>query len=208
MKSETAQKPYRLLQLENRRLRERLAELERKLQSEQGASGSHQLSKGDSRLFELVKKKDKALSEYAERMEQKARELEAMVTQVNRRNEELANGMAVLRLYQLMFENEPAGIVGIDRDGRVIQFNSAAVRYFGVGLHALRLQHLSGLVLPGSDLDFEELFEAAVDADEDVVVDSTCEQGPVNVRAYRLDDPTGLRGVVIRVFQKGQCGES
>ena len=196
MKGETAEKPYRLLQLENRKLRERVAQLERKLTK--GKSGGASTC-NESRVFELVKQKDKALSEYAERMEQKARELEDLVQTLNRRNEELGNGMAVLRLYQLMFENEPAGMVGIDREGRIVQFNSAAVRYFGVGLHALRLQQVTELRLPGSDLDCEALFEQTIDASEDVVEETTANGERLRLRCYRLDDPSGLRGVVMRI---------
>ncbi len=196
MKGETAEKPYRLLQLENRKLRERVAQLERKLTK--GKSGGASTC-SESRVFELVKQKDKALSEYAERMEQKARELEDLVQTLNRRNEELGNGMAVLRLYQLMFENEPAGMVGIDREGRIVQFNSAAVRYFGVGLHAMRLQQVGDLRLPGSDLDCEALFEQTIDASEDVVEETTANGERLRLRSYRLDDPSGLRGVVMRI---------
>jgi PAS domain-containing protein len=197
VKGETVQKPYRLLMLENRKLRERVAELERRCGTRAGAAAPGT----DSRIFELVKQKDKALSDYAERMEQKARELETLVKELNARNEELGNGMAVLRLYQLMFENEPAGILGVDREGRIIQFNSAAVRYFGVGLHALRLQHVSALRLGGSEVDFEALFEETIDAESDVVRDVEASQGALQIRCYRLDDPSGLRGVVFRVSQ-------
>lgn len=199
MSSDAVQKPYKLLAQENVKLRERVADLQRRLEGTRSMDAPAACS--ESRVFELVKQKDKALSEYAERMEQKARELENLVQELNRRNEELGNGMAVLRLYQLMFENEPAGILGVDREGRIIQFNSAAVRFFGVGLHALRLRHVGALALPGADIDFEEMFEDTIDGDGDVEQDATATCGRVHLRCYRLDDPSGLRGVVFRVTE-------
>lgn len=201
MSSGAVQKPYRLLVQENRRLRERVEELQRHLRGTKSMASPNPCS--ESRVFELVKQKDRALAEYAERMEQKARELESLVQELNRRNEELGNGMAVLRLYQLMFENEPAGIIGVDREGRIIQFNSAAVRFFGVGLHALRLRHVSSLTLPESEFDFESLFDETIDEAGDVEREARCESGAVRVRCYRLDDPSGLRGVVFRVSEAG-----
>lgn len=193
-------KPRELLQMENRRLRTRVQELERKMRESnpKTKSGSIKLSPQESRIFELVKQKDRALDEYAARMEQKARELEALVQELNRRNEELSNGMAVLRLYQMMFENEPAGIVGVDKEGRVIQFNSSALRYFGLQLHSMRLQHVSGLTLDeqhGESPDLGALFERAM-GDGDGRVETSA--GDISIRCYRLEDVTGLRGVVFR----------
>lgn len=198
MTKETAAKPYQLLQVENHRLRERVRELEIRLKNR--GAGSTEISKADSRIFELVKHKDKALAEYSERMEQKAHELERLVQELNSRNEELANGMAVLRLYQMMFENEPTGILGMDNEGRVIQFNSAAVKFFGVGLHAIRLRPVSELKVDGAeDFDFEELFEKTIDSDSDVTDVIKMKDTVLELRCYRLDDASGLRGIVMRI---------
>ena len=157
----------------------------------------------ESRIFELVKQKDKALAEYAARMEQKARELEFLVRELNQRNEELSNGLAVLRLYQAMFENEPAGIVGADREGRIIQFNTSAVRFFGVGLHALRLQHVSSLTLQGvggEPPSLGELFAKTLASGEEGSLLVKAQSGRLRVSCHRLEDISGLRGVVFRVI--------
>ncbi|MHC4870582.1 MAG: PAS domain-containing protein [Planctomycetota bacterium] len=202
MSNESAAKPYQLLQIENHRLKERVRELEAKVKAATGVSTNQSLhkQKADSRMFELVKHKDKALSEYSDRMEQKAHELERLVQELNSRNEELANGMAVLRLYQMMFENEPTGILGMDKDGRIIQFNSAAVKYFGVTLHAMRLRPVGELKVEGSEVfDFEELFEKAIDSDTDVVEQIKVGEDLLELCCYRLDDASGLRGIVMRI---------
>ncbi len=198
----TVAKPYQLLQIENNRLKERIIALESEVKGRNSSvvDVPNEKLNADSRIFELVKHKDKALTEYSERMEQKARELESLVQELNSRNDELANGMAVLRLYQMMFENEPTGIVGMDKDGRVIQFNSAAVKYLGVSLHSLRLRSIGELRVEGAeDFDFEDLFERAIDSDEDVLSEFVVADKTINLRCYRLDDPAGLRGIVMRI---------
>ncbi|MHC4883529.1 MAG: hypothetical protein ACYTGH_00440 [Planctomycetota bacterium] len=189
-----------LLMLENRLLREQLGETMKRDTADQG-DGAELTGIAES-LFELIKVKDRALNDSSRRMEQKALELESLVQELNQRAQEQENNLAVLRLYQLIFENEPTAILGCDREGSLIQFNAAAVRYFGVGLHAALLGPVGKLKLPDApDFDFEEVFQEALQGRVDLKHEIQCGKQKVFLRAYRLDDGMILRGVILRLSE-------
>ena len=109
--------------------------------------------------------------------------------------------MAALRLYQLMFENDPNGLVGVSPEGMIIQFNSSAIRFFGYDLHKLRMQDVSGLELPGADLDIKVIFEEALEGGESDPVECEQQGRRLRITCYRLEDIRGERGVVFRVSE-------
>jgi PAS domain S-box-containing protein len=191
-------KPVELIKVENQRLRERVAELEQELAEARKAGAS---SPQQARLMELLRQKNQQLEAFARENHNKAKEAERVVLELGLRNEELLNSMAVLRLYQLMFENDPNGLLGVAPDGNIIQFNSSAIRFFGYDLHKLRLQHISGLALPGTDVNVEKVFNQAMRDGEAAAVD--CRQGDrrVRVSCFRLEDIRGQRGVVFRLSE-------
>jgi PAS domain S-box-containing protein len=98
-----------------------------------------------------------------------------------------------------MFENDPHGLVGVAPGGEIIQFNSSAIRFFGYDLHKLRMQPISRLELPGTEVKMDELFATAMKDGEAGPVE--CEQSGrrVRVSCYRLEDIRGRRGVVFRL---------
>jgi PAS domain-containing protein len=174
---------------ENSLLRDKVHELEQAVMSEDT----------DAQMLQILRDKEESLLEYAKELKQKSDQMEYVVKQLNERNEEMANLVAVLRLYQLMFENEPSGIIGLDTDARIVQFNAAAVKYFGVQMHSLRLNPVNSLSLPGSDIDLYKFFEEVVNSDENIEKVVECSAGRLIIRGYRLDDIAGLRGVVFRI---------
>lgn len=109
--------------------------------------------------------------------------------------------MAALRLYQLMFENDPNGLVGVSPEGFIIQFNSSAIRFFGYDLHKLRMQDISGLSLPGAELDLRAVFEATMEKGESAPVECRSENRRLRVTCFRLEDIRGQRGAVFRVTE-------
>ncbi len=149
----------------------------------------------------MLQKKNTELEESHEQLEAKAAEAQKAAETLAVKNDELINSMAVLRLYQLMFENEPHGLVGVDPDGLIVQFNSSAIRFFGYDLHKLRMQSLAGLSLPGTSLDLEALFAQAMKEGQSGHVECQQEGRRLQVSCYRLEDIRGQRGAVFRVSE-------
>jgi PAS domain S-box-containing protein len=131
----------------------------------------------------------------------KAEDAERIANQLAAKNEELLNSMAALRLYQLMFENDPHGLVGVSAEGLIVQFNSSAIRFFGYDLHKLRMQEVSGLELPGSDVKLRLLFDQAMARGESDHVETDQENRRVCISCYRLEDIRGQRGAVFRLSE-------
>lgn len=190
-----ADKPAELLKAENQRLRERAAELERQLAEARKSGGGP----GQARLAELLRQKNQQLEADAEEKASQAREAAKAARELAAKNEEVINSLAALRVYQLMFENDPHGLVGVAPEGEIVQFNSSAIRFFGCDLHKLRMQHISRLKLPDTDVGILDLFEKAMKDGEAGPVD--CDQAgrQVRVSCYRLEDIRGCRGVVFRL---------
>jgi PAS domain-containing protein len=110
------------LKWENKMLKQRVFELEEKLQK---AAPSSQSGGGrDSSVLKLLKTKD-------ERLEKSAAELQATVEELEKRNAQLSLWMSTLRLYQEIFENEAAAMIGVNKDGKVILFNRSAPQILG-----------------------------------------------------------------------------
>ncbi len=113
--------------------------------------------------------------------------------------------MAVLRLYQLMFEGDPNGLVGVSPEGLIVQFNSSAIRFFGYDLHKMRMQNVADLQMPDTtDVDLKALFDEAMKSDESAVAECTQKDRPVRISCYRLEDIRGERGVVFRFADSQQ----
>jgi PAS domain S-box-containing protein len=191
-------KPVELIKVENQRLRERLAEIEQELADARRAGAA---SPQQARLMELLRQKNQQLESSAQELEKKAQDAEKSAKDLAFKNEELINSMAALRLYQLMFENDPHGLVGVAPDGTIIQFNSSAIRFFGYDLHKLRLQSISGLKLPGTAVDIEAIFAEAMKNGEANPVDCVQENRKVRVACFRLEDIRGQRGAVFRLSE-------
>jgi PAS domain-containing protein len=178
------EKPEKLVRIENERIRKRIAELEAELAESKRSGGS---APGQDRLLTLLKEKN--------------RQLEESVAALEEKNEEITNNIAALRLYQLIFENEPAGLLGVDPSGRIIQFNSSAIRFFGVDLHHLRLEDVGRLGIEGVDVDLRKLFRAAIEHGESPTVEFEREGRPIYLSCFRLEDIRGCRGAVLRVSE-------
>ncbi len=155
----------------------------------------------DRRLTQLLQKKNVEIQESHEELQAKAAEAQEIARDLAVKNDEIVNSMAALRLYQLMFENDPNGLVGVSPEGMIIQFNSSAIRFFGYDLHKLRMQDVSGLALPGVDLDIKGIFEEALAKGESDPVECEQQGRRLRITCYRLEDIRGERGVVFRVSE-------
>lgn len=118
----------RQLKWENRLLKQRVFELEEKLGK---VAGPKESAGHDTSVLKLLKTKDERLEKYASELEQKRDELQDTVQELEKRNGQLSLWMSTLRLYQEIFENEAAAMVGVNKDGKVVLFNRTAPQVLG-----------------------------------------------------------------------------
>jgi PAS domain S-box-containing protein len=110
--------------------------------------------------------------------------------------------MAALRLYQLMFESEPNGLLGVSSEGQIIQFNSSAIRFFGYDLHKMRMQEISELAMPGAgDVNLKALFDEAMTKGEATQVECRQQDRRLRIDCFRLEDFHGQRGAFFRISE-------
>jgi PAS domain S-box-containing protein len=188
------EKPPELLKVENKRLRERIAELEEEIKQSKEEGGGV-----DRRLTQLIRKKNLEIEESHEELKAKAEEAQSAAEELRTKNEELTNSMAALRLYQLMFENEPNGLIGVSADGVISQFNSSAIRFFGYDLHKMRMQNIAELKMPGTKVDLKAIFDETMEKGESSPVDCKQQGRSVRVNCFRLEDIRGQRGAFFRI---------
>lgn len=118
------------LRAENQRLKARVYDLEEKVRQEAGKSKERETSQVTS-VVKLLKQKDEMLGGLQEDLEQKNQRLESLVTELQGKNEELQLWISSLRLYQDIFENEPALMIGVNKEGKVVLYNKATTDYYG-----------------------------------------------------------------------------
>lgn len=128
---------------ENRRLKKQILELEEKLRRLETRAG-HETSQV-SNVVKLLKQKDNRLGEMDEELDEKNEELEKLVHQLKRKNDELTVWISSLRLYQDIFENEPAVMIGLNLEARILLFNQAAADHFGDALKAALMKDVDSL---------------------------------------------------------------
>lgn len=118
MDENTEEEVLRQLKWENRMLKQRVFELEEKIKGI-GSSSRHPKveSQQDSSVFRLLKTKNEQLEEQRE--------------ELRRTVEQLSLWMSTLRLYQEIFENEAAAMVGVNKDGKIVLFNRTAPELLG-----------------------------------------------------------------------------
>jgi len=108
----------RVLQIlsENQRLKQKVFELEERLR--------RAVSDDSTTFVRLLKVKDEAIARRAE-------ELERTVEELEKKNQQLALWMSTLRLYQEILENDPAAMIGVNAQGKIVLFNKTAPQLLG-----------------------------------------------------------------------------
>lgn len=196
--SETDSKPYEILIIENNAFKERIKALESKLANVQHAARAE----SQTRLFQLVKEKDKALEDYMARMDNKIKSLEAEVGRLNAEKNNMQAAFTVLSIYQLVFENASESIICVDPHGLIIQFNPAAIDLFGMELHHLRSNHISKLRLDGVNINFEDIVKQSIKPDGHVHMEFEYSSIRYVLNTYRLSDIDGIRGIAVCIHTK------
>ncbi len=132
---------------ENRKLKERLAEIEGTkgladpLRPGTGKGGSTEVTK----MVKLLEQKDKRLESYAEELEEKQVQLEKNLVELKKKNDGLNTMITSLRMVQEIFEVDPTPMLGLNKEGKVILFNRAAEAVFGPALYKAITKPLSEL---------------------------------------------------------------
>jgi PAS domain S-box-containing protein len=199
---------FNRLMVENRKLRQRVFELE-----EQLARGAPEPRTTDqqpthpTRVLQLIRQKDEALGSYAAELEDKTAQLQKAVEELQRKNLELNNWLAAMRLYQEIFENEPAALIGFDREFQVVHFNRAAVRLFGNAVGKSVLEDVRSLPLEQISTEVREMIDQSMAAAAPMEKKFRSDQGIHFVLVFPLLDPEGkLRGGMLRVSQVMEHG--
>jgi PAS domain-containing protein len=117
------QTAVRRLLTENQKLKQRVFDLEEKIRK-MGSGGEGHAGSSGSSVLKLIEHKDFQLQQCVARLEEKKEQL-AQAAQ------DLAKWSDTLRLYQDIFDNDASAIIGVNREGRIILFNSTAPQLLG-----------------------------------------------------------------------------
>ena len=146
--ADSAESIARSLQIENKHLKERILDMEKKINRSGG--GETQRRAPDMGVMKLIEQKNARLEEYAAELEQKHDLLQEATKEMAQRNEQLSLWMSTLKLYAQIFENEVAAMIGLNQDGKIILLNKNAPSVLGQELK----EHL---YKPIDSLDFSSL---------------------------------------------------
>jgi len=195
MDEKTEEEVLHQLKWENRMLKQRVFELEEKLQKH----GVPPDPKQETRLLKLLQQKDLQLEQYATELEQKRDELKKTIQDLEKRNEQLALWMASMRLYQDIFENESSVMIGVNQEGKVVLFNRSAAQILGEKIK-------DALHRPIDQVDFAALDPAIPRRVKEALGSGKLVMGSVQVKdrrvsttAYPLGSATERAGVLVKI---------
>lgn len=172
---------------EERRLRQRLREIETLLASKPGDETKAELAEPpEKRFIKILEMRDKELTRYASELEDKNRQLQLMISS--------------LRLYQLLLESDPAAILGASRDLKLILYNRAALDVMGESLRDAIGKNLSEINFVGLDPYIPVLAQDSIRSGRPVIREIRRGKVKVQTRVYPLGTVSEIRGVLIRIF--------
>ncbi len=151
-----------------------------------------------TKVMQLLKMKDKTLAAYAKDLEDKTEKLEVVVEELKGKNEELTNWLAAVQLYREIFEHDPSAMIGLDGEGRIVNFNKAAIGMLGERMHILMLEEYAKLQLDRVSPQLPDRIVAAFKegrmSDERVTYDGKSYHSVV----YPLQGEDAVRAVMLR----------
>jgi PAS domain S-box-containing protein len=126
----------RQLTQENKQLKEKVKDLEAKIAKIMDETHRFQMGKKEemSRVIKLLEHKDRTREQFIIELEEKNIKLEQTVKEMEEKNKQMQFMLASLRLYQEILEYEPALILAVSSDGKLILFNKAAASTLGESL--------------------------------------------------------------------------
>lgn len=187
---------------ENRRLKKLVYELEEKLSRVEARAGSETAQV--SNVVKLLKQKDSRLGEMYEELEVKNDELEKVVQQLKRKNDELTVWISSLRLYQDIFENEPAVMIGLNLDAKILLFNQAAGDHFGDAIKAALMKDVDALDFGSLDPYAPTLARQVLKNPEKATRAIERDGNRIETWAFPIRVGEGLKGVLLKIGVEGR----
>ncbi len=186
----------RQLKWENRLLKQRAFELEEKLGK---PAGPLEGAGPDTSVLKLLKTKDERLESYASELEQKRDELKNTVQELEKRNGQLSLWMSTLRLYQEIFENEAAAMVGVNRDGKVVLFNRSAPQVLGEKFHSALHQPIEAVDFSSFDPTTPALVRSTLASRQPATRSIRVRGRLVTTTVYPLGSEKELSGALVKI---------
>lgn len=183
---------------ENRQLKARIAELEKRLGAPPGGS-----EPGDStqvhKVLKLLEQRDRTLEEIALELQQKKTELEDAVLQLEQRNEQLQLWIVTLGLYQRLMDEDPAVLLGFNRNARLIFFNRSAVALFGEDLRNVRLREAAEIDFTAVDPETPRLVQSVLETRKPLSGLHRAEGRTIQTHAFPVGSSEDPEGVLVRI---------
>lgn len=188
----------RQLKWENRLLKQRVFELEEKA-GQTGPSKEGGSAGKDTSVLKLLRTKDERLEKYAGELEQKRDELQQTVGELEKRNAQLSLWMSTLRLYQEIFENESAAMVGVNRDGKIVLFNRTAPQVLGEKFRAALHQPIEAVDFSSFDPTTPSLVRTTLSTRRLATRSVKVRDRMVTTTVYPLGSEKELTGALVKV---------
>lgn len=182
---------------ENRLLKARLAELEKRLgpAAMEPPRDETQVHK----VLRLLEQRDRTLEEIALELQQKKTELEDTVLRLEERNEQLQLWIVTLGLYQRLLDEDPAVLLGFNRNGRLIFFNRAAVALFGEELRSVRLREAAEIDFTAADPETPRLVQNVLETRRSLSSTHRSEGRTLQTHAFPVGAAEEPQGVLVRI---------
>lgn len=167
------------LGLENKLLKQRVFELEERLNK------SGPVDSGQTHLRKLVEIRDKQVQQYNEELEKK--------------NQKLQMWISALRLYQEIFENDPAIMIGVTKETKIVLFNKAAVATLGEEFKENINKRLADINFTNLDPQIPLLVEDSLKKGVSQRKKHKVATGIVETVCYTLGSGQDLRGALVKI---------
>ena len=181
--SDQEQTAVRRVLSENQRLKQRVFELEEKLRKIAPQGEGH--SGSGSSVLKLIEHKDFQLQQFVARLEEK--------------KEQLAEAVSTVRLYQDIFDNDAAAMVGVNRDARIILFNRSAAGILGEKVQSALHQPIDSVDFSAVDPDLPRRVREALSGRKPVSASAVVRNRRVDTSIVPVGSESEARGALIRI---------
>lgn len=181
MTDEAGQNPIDIIAKENEELRLRVAQLEEQV--------SMLVSQHKATVRDISQ-----LSQFRKLLELRDNQVKKYTDELERKNQQLQTWLNALRMYQEVFEVDPAVMFAVNKAGKVLLFNRAAIEYFG---DPAALVNKSVADLPGLGSLVQQLISGLKN---DSVRKGEIEISgrKISVQVFRIGNEQDLRGYLCR----------
>lgn len=192
---------HRLL-AENLKLHERVFELEGKLQ--QYTDASDRSSTRILNVRKLLEQKDVTLEQYTRELGEKQAELQGMVEDLKKRNEQLQLWRDTLRIYQELFEQSGEGRIMVSRDGKIVLYNLMAEEMLGEKIREAIYKPIEDADFSSFDPGTAAMVREAMEKHRLVEWSMTVGGRRVTTTTFPVGTEDDLRGAMLKIAIAGE----